>query len=198
MATLPGVWHDRVSVRTGWPGVTLPWLGETVSSIYNVCLNVAAQQLSMQLRPWDTPEYCRDAKQPTNRTRESTPLWLPAPLPHTTTTIAAASAAAAAAAAAVAAAVAAPAATTASTATAAVISNGVAISKYSSWWQCGRRWWVQFRWFWQWQWHRYKDVDDDDDKDFDFIVCRVKYYQHCDTLYFTLKVWYGTVRYCIV
>ena len=42
MATLPGAWLYKVSAGTGWPGVSILWLGETESLIGNFCLSVAA------------------------------------------------------------------------------------------------------------------------------------------------------------
>ena len=41
-ATLPGAWHYRVSAGTGWPGVSMLWLGEMQSFIHNFYLSVAA------------------------------------------------------------------------------------------------------------------------------------------------------------
>ena len=45
VATLPGVWHCRVSAGTGWPRVSILWLGETESLICNFYLSVAARQI---------------------------------------------------------------------------------------------------------------------------------------------------------
>ena len=45
MATLPGVWHYRVSAGTGWPSVSILWLGEVESLICNFHLIVAAHKL---------------------------------------------------------------------------------------------------------------------------------------------------------
>ena len=45
VATLPGTWHYRVSARTGWPGVSVLWLGEMDSLICNFCLSVAARKI---------------------------------------------------------------------------------------------------------------------------------------------------------
>ena len=42
VATLPGAWRCRVSAWTGWPGVSILWLGEIGSVIYNFYLSVAA------------------------------------------------------------------------------------------------------------------------------------------------------------
>ena len=42
MATLPGAWHYRVSAGTGWPGVSILWLGEMESLIGSFYLSVAA------------------------------------------------------------------------------------------------------------------------------------------------------------
>ena len=45
VATLPGTWHYRVSTRTGWPVVSVLWLGEVSRFIYNFNLTVAAHAL---------------------------------------------------------------------------------------------------------------------------------------------------------
>ena len=45
LATLPGAWHYGVSAGTGWPGVSILWLGEVESLICNFCLSVAARQI---------------------------------------------------------------------------------------------------------------------------------------------------------
>ena len=45
VATLPGAWRYRVSVGTGWPGVTILWQGEMESLIRNFYLGVAARKL---------------------------------------------------------------------------------------------------------------------------------------------------------
>ena len=66
MATLPGAWHYRVSTGTGWPGVSILWLGELESLICNFCLSVAARKI-VQIRPWDTFTCCWDIKQPTDK-----------------------------------------------------------------------------------------------------------------------------------
>ena len=65
MATQPGAWHYRVSAWTGWPGVSILWLGEMESSICNFYLSVAAHKI-VQTGPWDTLACCWDVKQPTN------------------------------------------------------------------------------------------------------------------------------------
>ena len=41
MATLPGAWHYRVSAGTGWPCVSIPWLGEMGTLMGNFYLSVA-------------------------------------------------------------------------------------------------------------------------------------------------------------
>ena len=43
VATLPGAWCYRDHTRTGWPGVTLPWLDEIASLVY---LDVAARTIA--------------------------------------------------------------------------------------------------------------------------------------------------------
>ena len=45
VATLPGVWHNRVSAGTGRPDVSILWLGEVESLICNFCLSVAAGKI---------------------------------------------------------------------------------------------------------------------------------------------------------
>ena len=66
VATLPGAWRYRVSAGTGWPGVSILWLGEmkiwSATSI-SVWQHV---QLPEQIHPWDTLTCCWDVKQPTN------------------------------------------------------------------------------------------------------------------------------------
>ena len=45
VATLPGAWHSRVGTGTGRPGVSILWLGEVESWIYNFYLIVTARQI---------------------------------------------------------------------------------------------------------------------------------------------------------
>ena len=45
VATLPGVWHCRVSAETGRPGVSILWLGEVESLICNFYFSVAARKI---------------------------------------------------------------------------------------------------------------------------------------------------------
>ena len=66
VATLPGAWRYRVSAGTGWPGVSILWLGEMESLICNFCLSVAACKI-VWADPWDTVACCWDVKQPTNK-----------------------------------------------------------------------------------------------------------------------------------
>ena len=42
VAILPGAWHCRVSAGTGWPSVSILWLGEMESLMYNFYFSVAA------------------------------------------------------------------------------------------------------------------------------------------------------------
>ena len=42
VATLPGAWCYRVSAGTGWPGVSILWLGEMESLVCDFYLSVAA------------------------------------------------------------------------------------------------------------------------------------------------------------
>ena len=42
VATLPGTWRYRVSIGTGWPSVSILWLGGMESLICNFYLSVAA------------------------------------------------------------------------------------------------------------------------------------------------------------
>ena len=44
VATLPGAWRHRVGAGTGWPGVSILWLGE-ISLICNFYLSVAARKI---------------------------------------------------------------------------------------------------------------------------------------------------------
>ena len=64
--TLPDAWHHTLSVRTGWPSVSLLKLSEIANLICNFYLSVAAMNLSIQIYPWDTLAHCWDVKQPTN------------------------------------------------------------------------------------------------------------------------------------
>ena len=45
VATPSGAWRYRVSVRAGWPGVSIVWLGEMENFICNFYLSVAARTL---------------------------------------------------------------------------------------------------------------------------------------------------------
>ena len=45
VATLPGAWRYRVSTGTGWPGVSILWLGEVERLICNLYLSVAARKI---------------------------------------------------------------------------------------------------------------------------------------------------------
>ena len=71
VATLPVAWRYRVSARTGQPGVSMLWLGDTETSI-SVWQHV---KLSEQIRPWDTLACCWDVKQPTNKNNPSDLPW---------------------------------------------------------------------------------------------------------------------------
>ena len=42
VVSLPGAWRYRIRARTGWNGVSIQWLGEVESLVFNVCLSVAA------------------------------------------------------------------------------------------------------------------------------------------------------------
>ena len=44
VATLPYAWCNRVSAGTGWPGVSILWLGE-MESLVNFYLSVAARKI---------------------------------------------------------------------------------------------------------------------------------------------------------
>ena len=46
VATLPGACGYRVSTGTGWPGVSILWLGEVERLICNFCLSVAARKIA--------------------------------------------------------------------------------------------------------------------------------------------------------
>ena len=45
VVTLPGAWRYTVSARTGWPGVSILWLGEMESWICNFYLSVEARKI---------------------------------------------------------------------------------------------------------------------------------------------------------
>ena len=45
VATLPGAWRYRVNTGTGWPVVSILWLGEVESVICNFYLSVAARTI---------------------------------------------------------------------------------------------------------------------------------------------------------
>ena len=45
VATLPGAWRYRVSAETGWPGVSILWLGEVEILICNFYLSVATRKI---------------------------------------------------------------------------------------------------------------------------------------------------------
>ena len=45
VATLPGAWRRKVSDGTGWPIVSILWLGELESLIRKFCLSVAARKI---------------------------------------------------------------------------------------------------------------------------------------------------------
>ena len=45
VATLPGAWSYGISVGTGRPGVSILWLGEVESLIFNFYLSVAARKI---------------------------------------------------------------------------------------------------------------------------------------------------------
>ena len=67
VATLPGAWRYGVSAGTGWPGVSILWLGEVESCICNFYLSVAAGKIVCADPTWDTLACCWDVKQPTNK-----------------------------------------------------------------------------------------------------------------------------------
>ena len=45
VAILPGTWRYRVSTGTGWPGVSILWLGEVERLICNFYIRVAARKI---------------------------------------------------------------------------------------------------------------------------------------------------------
>ena len=61
MATLPGAWRYRDSAGTGWPGVSILWLGEKESLNCNIYLSVATRKTV-----WADPSLRYD-KQATNQ-----------------------------------------------------------------------------------------------------------------------------------
>ena len=50
LATLPDAWCYRVSVGTGWPGVSILWLGEVESLIRNFYLSDLYQMMDMWMQ----------------------------------------------------------------------------------------------------------------------------------------------------
>ena len=45
VATLPGAWHDIISTGTGWPSVSILWLGEVDSLMCSFYLSVATRKI---------------------------------------------------------------------------------------------------------------------------------------------------------
>ena len=45
VATLPGAWRYRVRTGTGQPGVSILWLGEMESLVFDFYLSVAARKI---------------------------------------------------------------------------------------------------------------------------------------------------------
>ena len=78
VATLPGAWRDRVSDGTGWPSVSILWLGEMESWIFNFYLSVAARKLV-----WEDPSlrYTRMLQgcEATNKQQQLLPSHSPPP-----------------------------------------------------------------------------------------------------------------------
>ena len=73
MATLPGAWHYRVSAGTGWPGVSVLWLGE-MESLSATFISVQQHvDVSKQIRPWDRLACWWDIKQPTKQNKSNEP-----------------------------------------------------------------------------------------------------------------------------
>ena len=66
MATLQGTWRYRVSTGTGWPSVSILWLGVVESLICHFYFSMAAHKIE-QICPWDTQACCWDSKQATNK-----------------------------------------------------------------------------------------------------------------------------------
>ena len=69
MVTLPGIWHDTVSARTGWPGISILWLGEADSLICNFYLSVATHTTVWADPFWDTLACYWNVYQPTNNNK---------------------------------------------------------------------------------------------------------------------------------
>ena len=63
---LPGAWHYRLSTGTGWPSITILWLGEMRSLICSFCFREEAWKLVYAGSPLDTLVCWTDVKQPTN------------------------------------------------------------------------------------------------------------------------------------
>ena len=78
VATLPGAWWYRVCAGTGWPGVSILWLGEMESLICSFHLGVAARRIV-----WADPSLrhtlacCWDVRQRTNK--QTVPVSSPPP-----------------------------------------------------------------------------------------------------------------------
>ena len=56
-------WRYRVSTGTGWPGVSMLWLGDVATLIYNFCLSVAALLLSEQICLWNIRTLSKQQQQ---------------------------------------------------------------------------------------------------------------------------------------
>ena len=67
VATPPGAWRYRVNAGTGWPGVSILWLGEVESLICNFYLSVAARQIDWADPPLRYTACCLDVKQASNQ-----------------------------------------------------------------------------------------------------------------------------------
>ena len=69
-ATLPRAWRYRVNAGTGWPGVSILWLGEVVWFATSISMWQHAKLCEL-IPPWDTLAcYCDvkpASKQPTNK-----------------------------------------------------------------------------------------------------------------------------------
>ena len=83
MATLPGAWHYRVSAGTGWPSVSILWLGEVQCLICNFYLSVAARNIVCADPSLRYTSMLPDVKQPTNKPTHSI-LTLSQPYPGLT------------------------------------------------------------------------------------------------------------------
>ena len=73
MAVLPGAWRYRVSAGTGWPGISILWLGEVDSLNCNFYLSVAVCKIVGADPSLRYTRMCLDIKQPTKNNNRRPP-----------------------------------------------------------------------------------------------------------------------------